>query len=254
MVSSVALFTLLFAATSAKRPTRGFTSNELIPRSSKLFKVALTQKGYIQFLRYQVAVPEMLDFTYCLWMRTKNFTHPHPLFSYSQKETQRVVRGWLSPSHQSALVHMEVLEQPVMRVRIELMHYRWYHFCQSWNSAQAHFELHINGELVASGTAPTLRGKPIPGGGDVVVGQELTDADKGLDDGIEGEVFGFNLVTGGGASLGRQLARYGYHYCTAGRGAPPISKGRYLINWPETPIRVFGGATVMPARPVCRHF
>jgi hypothetical protein len=35
----------------------------------------------------------------------------------------------------------------------------------------------------------------IPGGGDVVVGQEYTDSDKGLDDGIEGEVFGFNLMT-----------------------------------------------------------
>jgi hypothetical protein len=35
----------------------------------------------------------------------------------------------------------------------------------------------------------------IPGGGDVVVGQEYTDFDKGLDDGIEGEVFGFNLLT-----------------------------------------------------------
>lgn len=28
----------------------------------------------------------------------------------------------------------------------------------------------------------------------MVVGQELTDSDKGLDDGIEGEIFGFNLI------------------------------------------------------------
>jgi len=34
----------------------------------------------------------------------------------------------------------------------------------------------------------------LPGGGDVVVGQELTDFNKGLDDGIEGEIFGFNMV------------------------------------------------------------
>lgn len=31
-------------------------------------------------------------------------------------------------------------------------------------------------------------------GGDIVVGQEYTDFDKGLDDGIEGHVFGFNFV------------------------------------------------------------
>lgn len=34
----------------------------------------------------------------------------------------------------------------------------------------------------------------IKGGGDIVVGQEYTDFDKGLDDGIEGDVFGFNFV------------------------------------------------------------
>lgn len=34
----------------------------------------------------------------------------------------------------------------------------------------------------------------IKGGGDLVVGQEYTDFDKGYEDGIEGDVFGFNLV------------------------------------------------------------
>lgn len=39
-----------------------------------------------------------------------------------------------------------------------------------------------------------LRGLRIPKGGDIVVGQEYTDFDKGLDDGIEGDIFGFNMV------------------------------------------------------------
>lgn len=34
----------------------------------------------------------------------------------------------------------------------------------------------------------------IPSGGDIVVGQEYTDFDKGLDDGIEGSILGFNLL------------------------------------------------------------
>lgn len=34
----------------------------------------------------------------------------------------------------------------------------------------------------------------IPAGGDIAVGQELTDIDKGFDDGIEGDIYGFNLV------------------------------------------------------------
>lgn len=34
----------------------------------------------------------------------------------------------------------------------------------------------------------------IPGDGDIVLGQEYTDFDKGLEEGIEGSVFGFNLL------------------------------------------------------------
>lgn len=39
-----------------------------------------------------------------------------------------------------------------------------------------------------------MKGVKIKGQGDIVVGQEYTDFDKGLDDGIEGDVFGFNFI------------------------------------------------------------
>lgn len=39
-----------------------------------------------------------------------------------------------------------------------------------------------------------LKGRIIKGEGDIVVGQEYTDFDKGLEDGIEGAIYGFNLV------------------------------------------------------------
>lgn len=37
-------------------------------------------------------------------------------------------------------------------------------------------------------------GLALEGGGDIVIGQEYTDFDKGYEDGIEGAVYGFNLV------------------------------------------------------------
>lgn len=39
-----------------------------------------------------------------------------------------------------------------------------------------------------------LAGHVIPEGGDIVLGQEYTDFDKGLEEGIEGAVLGFNLL------------------------------------------------------------
>jgi hypothetical protein len=194
----------------------------------------------------------------------------------------------------------------------------------------------------------------IPGGGDVVVGQEYTDSDKGLDDGIEGEVFGFNLLTSeiyanslplfkthgnalvplwpyyatnsaklpsrlslkplqglemaliaaagdkligwpetrsssGKASQGNppattvrwpnnhrtsralltkvrklrnvsvrlnpglELVERSYSQCATMRGSP-LEKSRLLVAWASTPVRVFGGAIIKNAKPVCGNF
>jgi len=196
----------------------------------------------------------------------------------------------------------------------------------------------------------------IPGGGDVVVGQEYTDSEKGLDDGIEGEVFGFNLLTSeldaGSLSLfksqrnalvplrtyyatknaqlpttlslrslrgletalrapasdkklirwpenrryfgqasegnsgattvrrpishrdtsrallatvrhvpdaslglnpGLELVVNSYRQCAAMRGSP-LEKSRLLVAWASTPVRVFGGAIIKKAKPVCSNF
>jgi len=195
----------------------------------------------------------------------------------------------------------------------------------------------------------------IPGGGDVVVGQEYTDSEKGLDDGIEGEVFGFNLLTSeidaGSLSLfqtqrnpwvplrtyyatksaklptrlslrplqglemalratasdklirwpengrssgkaskgnpgattvrwsnnhrktsrallatvrqvrdaslrlnpGLELVENSYRLCAAMRGSP-VEKSRLLVAWASTPVRVFGGAIIKKAKPVCSNF
>ncbi|GJQ69956.1 hypothetical protein Trydic_g22479 [Trypoxylus dichotomus] len=45
-----------------------------------------------------------------------------------------------------------------------------------------------------------MRSVKIPSGGEIVVGQEYTDFDKGLDDGIEGDIYGFNLLLAAASS------------------------------------------------------
>lgn len=190
----------------------------------------------------------------------------------------------------------------------------------------------------------------------MVVGQEYTDFDKGLDDGIEGEVFGFNLLTSEPTSQGvswfpardnalvlpqnhyvgnsaegpswlpptplqqsratlrvfsskkkpirwpeetrrsekvfrgdhgtsrvrwptdqrksrrvprvrrretrdasvvanpgLELVRKSYRQCAEKRGSP-VDQSRLLIAWASTPVRVFGGAVIKGAKPVCGDF
>nr|CAD7586414.1 unnamed protein product [Timema genevievae] len=282
--------------------------------STNLYKVLLTQQGYIQFLKYDVQLPQLQDFTFCLWFKTLNFTYPHPLFSYSRKpppvhpteiqnfdlpvlgvlaqhdwrvsqlrhredEKDRLIRSWLTPPPYPS-IHLEVLGHEVMDVAMHVETGRWYHVCQAWSGSEGKWGLHVNGRLraagdhwqveynVVEGTYGTLRGLRIPGGGDVVVGQEYTDFDKGLDDGIEGEVFGFNLVRGAhlrpsGRPYGNELeTNYpdhelivrSYGDCVARRGAPVSDKRSVLVSWTRTPVGVFGGAVITEARPVCGDF
>ncbi|XP_076756387.1 pentraxin-4 [Xylocopa sonorina] len=253
-------------------------------RGTPMQKVQLTQKGYIQFLRWELPVPEIREFTFCLWMESNDLTHAHPIFSYSRNEKERLVRSWISPRGRS--IHLEIGGRRVLGTSIDILENRWYHFCLSWESKAGRYGLWVNGQLQAEGHSDQTRGHAIPGGGDIVLGQEYTDFDKGLDDGIEGSVFGFNLLLASafepldisnsdtirlpfGSSyasgvtqrgidytisnesrhleelpLGYQLIRLSYVHCEIGRGSPFIGGPLMLISWTRTPVRIFGGAAL----------
>ncbi|KAK9869706.1 hypothetical protein WA026_003446 [Henosepilachna vigintioctopunctata] len=160
--------------------------------SDLLTKMHFTQKGYIQFLRYIVDVPVMTEYTFCLWMKSYNLTYSHPLLSYSKHEEERRIRVWISPLGKA--INLEINGVEVFSIPMKFREHQWYHICQSWSSDQAVWELFVNGRKTRRGYAPKLFGVQIASGGDIVVGQEYTDFDKGLDDGIEGDIFGFNMV------------------------------------------------------------
>ncbi|KAK1116501.1 hypothetical protein K0M31_018965 [Melipona bicolor] len=184
-----------------------------------MHKVEFTQKGYIQFLRWELPVPEFTEFTFCLWMRSNDLTHSHPIFSYSnpttnliqidvcallaENERERLVRSWIAPRGES--VHLEIGGNQVLAVASDVLENRWYHFCLSWESEAGRYGLWVDGRLSARGHSVETIGHRIPSGGDMVLGQEYTDFDKGLDDGIEGSVVGFNLLLNSAFDAGNYL-------------------------------------------------
>ncbi|XP_046742607.1 uncharacterized protein LOC124409197 [Diprion similis] len=161
-------------------------------RETPMHKVLFTQRGYIQFLRWELPVPEIEEFTFCLWIKSFNLTYAHSIFSYSKDETDRLVRSWISPFGRS--LHLEIGGLEIMAHPIRLEEHRWYHVCQSWDNQIGRYAAWIDGQKATEGQAVQLAGHVIPGGGDIVVGQEYTDFDKGLEEGIEGAVVGFNLL------------------------------------------------------------
>ncbi|XP_033327338.1 uncharacterized protein LOC117220953 [Megalopta genalis] len=161
-------------------------------RTTPMHKVVLTQKGYIQFLRWELPVPELTEFTFCLWLESVDLTHPHSIFSYSKDEKERLVRAWISSHGRS--VHLEIGGTEVFAASTDIHENRWYHLCQSWENQAGRYALWVNGHLWVQGRSEETIGHVIPSKGDIVVGQEYTDFDKGLEDGIEGSVLGFNLL------------------------------------------------------------
>ncbi|XP_011686212.1 PREDICTED: uncharacterized protein LOC105448980 [Wasmannia auropunctata] len=188
--SSLILLGLLVAAVST-------TSVELVGAERSLggtpmHSVQMTQKGYIQFLRWELPVPEIHEFTFCLWVKSSDLTYPHSILSYSRNERERLIRSWISSRGRS--IHLEIDGAKVFRRPVRIREHRWYHICQSWENRVGRYALWLNGHLASQGRSKETTGHVIPEGGDIVLGQEYTDFDKGLEEGIEGSVLGFNLL------------------------------------------------------------
>ncbi|XP_058809751.1 pentraxin-related protein PTX3-like [Phymastichus coffea] len=201
--------------------------------TTPMHKVLLTQRGYIQFLRWEMPLPEIREFTYCLWMKSVNYTLRNSIFSYSHNETQRRVSAWVSAYGQS--VHLEIGSVEVMAVPVNLQEHRWYHLCQSWDSRDGQFALWIDAHVVAHGYAKQMAGHVIPANGDPVVGQEYTDFDKGLEEGIEGAVLGFNLLlVSAFAPRSRSILRSASSYTPFGFVYAPKYFTSNFYNWPTS--------------------
>ncbi|KAI4491121.1 hypothetical protein M0802_010431, partial [Mischocyttarus mexicanus] len=144
------------------------------------------------FLRWELPVPNIEEFTFCLWLRSDNFTYPQSIFSYSKNEKDRLIRGWISAKGRS--VHLEIGEIKVFQASVTLQENRWYHICQSWENRLGRFALWFNGRIKTQGYSEKTVNHVVPKSGDIVLGQEYTDFDKGLEEGIEGSIFGFNFL------------------------------------------------------------
>lgn len=50
-----------------------------------LYKAAMTQDLYFQYIQYKVHMPDLKEFTLCMWHKFYNHSSDHPLFSYASE-------------------------------------------------------------------------------------------------------------------------------------------------------------------------
>lgn len=51
--------------------------------SCSVYKVSMNQELFYQYLEYDKEVPDLKEFTLCMWTKFHNHSSDHPLFSYS---------------------------------------------------------------------------------------------------------------------------------------------------------------------------
>ncbi|XP_012247154.1 uncharacterized protein LOC105681527 [Bombus impatiens] len=48
-----------------------------------LYKIAMKQQLYFEYVHYKTQLPDMKEFTLCMWTKFYNHSSDHPLFSYA---------------------------------------------------------------------------------------------------------------------------------------------------------------------------
>ncbi|XP_060809563.1 uncharacterized protein LOC132903943 [Amyelois transitella] len=170
-----AIWTMVTAADAINRP---------------VYKVVLTQKGYAQFLQYDLETPPLIEFTFCTWIRLYNIEREQTIFTYIVNSNRNMVRLWIDPGGRN--VQLAINGWLATTSPIEMIRDVWKHVCVSYQSDFGAWALYVDARLVTCGASQALNGFILPPGGSVSIGYGTTD--DGLPSGIEGELFGVNMI------------------------------------------------------------
>lgn len=67
-------------------PNKLFSSEpEAGSDACSVYKVSMNQELFYQYVEYEKALPDLKEFTLCMWSKFHNHSDDHPLFSYAGK-------------------------------------------------------------------------------------------------------------------------------------------------------------------------
>ncbi|XP_014364795.2 uncharacterized protein LOC106715926 [Papilio machaon] len=137
-----------------------------------VYKVSMNQELLYQYLEYDNLLPDLKEFTLCMWTKFHNHSQDHPLFSYAVGDNPKEISSWISNTQEASYYSMAVHGQTFFRLNYPLKLNTWYHACQSWNGKTGEWQVWVNAERVGRGFHNRLVGHVIKGGGVAITGQE----------------------------------------------------------------------------------
>ncbi|CAK1554729.1 unnamed protein product [Leptosia nina] len=155
-----------------------------------VYKIILTQKGFAQFLQYDVDTPPLREFTFCTWIKFYDFTRDQTLFNYIVHGNDHILRLWLdSGGH---FIKISLNGKVSSSNPVDFSKGIWQHVCFSYQSDYGAWALYTDGRLVACEVSQSLQGFVLPAGGSVIIGYGTSN--DGASGGLEGEIFGANMI------------------------------------------------------------
>ncbi|KAK0078160.1 hypothetical protein PV325_002921 [Microctonus aethiopoides] len=130
-------------------------------------------------------MPDLKEFTLCMWTKFTNHTNHHPLFSYAVDDQPRGILSWIANTQRSSYYMMNIDGHNLYRLNYPLRLNKWYHSCQSWNGRTGEWQIWVNDERVGRGYNNRLVGHVIKGGGIALSGQEQRQLGGGFLEGNE---------------------------------------------------------------------
>lgn len=137
-----------------------------------IYKASMNQELFYQYLEYEKEMPELKEFTLCMWTKFHNHSQDHPLFSYAVGDNPKEISAWISNTEDYSFFSMAVHGQTFFRLNYPLKLNVWYHSCQSWNGKTGEWQIWVDAERVGRGFHNRLVGYVIKGGGVAITGQE----------------------------------------------------------------------------------
>nr|XP_006815114.1 PREDICTED: uncharacterized protein LOC100367357 [Saccoglossus kowalevskii] len=138
-------------------------------------------------VRITTPVPSLTEVTFCLWMRSTN-TNDGTMVSYAVpgSHNEMVLFDY---DNLALFINQEFRTINRVAVNDGVCH----HICVTWASATGRWEAFVDGVSVGIGTIS--KGKPIQGGGVLILGQEQDSVGGGFDpfQAFIGRLTGFNL-------------------------------------------------------------
>ncbi|XP_015586506.1 uncharacterized protein LOC107263622 [Cephus cinctus] len=137
-----------------------------------LYKVSMSQQLYFEYIHYKTDLPDLQEFTLCMWTKFYNHSNDHPLFSYAVGDQPRGIFSWVANTARSSYYMLNIDGHNLYRLNYPLRLNKWYHSCQSWNGRTGEWQIWVNDERVGRGFNNRLVGHVIKGGGIAISGQE----------------------------------------------------------------------------------